>query len=208
MGEDKKDEQGARWCFTFYHEDDLGRLREFPHVALVVAREEGSDNKGVHLQGYIKFSNNKRWSWWKRMFHCHSEASRNSAHWELAKGREWKCRRYIADVAAYLRDNPEAHFKTQGEVLHDYGCEVYVDKDASPLVQVIGMVVRGAKMSQIFKEHPVFYFHNYRKINDLRECVSGWKHDGDDFQPVEIKDEPSKKRYKKDPPPPGAAPDE
>lgn len=196
MGSDKKDAQGCRWCFTFYSEEDVAKLRQFPLDALVLAREQGSENKAEHFQGYVKFSTNRRWSWWQRTFHCHEDASRNSAHFELAKGREWQCRRYIVDVAAYLRDNPEAHFKTQGEVLYDFGCEVFVERDCTPQVRVIKMVVEGARLSQIFKEHPVFFFNNYRKISDLDSCVKSWRESGEDFTPASIEEEPKSKRYK------------
>lgn len=192
----KKDEQSCRWCFTFYNEDHVARLRQFPHVAFVVALEDGTENKRQHYQGYVKFPSNKRWSWWQKVFHSEED---KSAHWEAAKGPEWKCRRYIVDVQAYLRDNPDAHFKTQGSVIHDYGCEVHVDSaGASVQVKVIQMCVEGAKKWQIFREHPVFYFHNNRKIRDLIEDMDRWRDEGAEFRPKSY-DEP-RKRIKASPP--------
>lgn len=186
-----KDTQGKRWCFTFYDADDLRILREHPHTALCVAKEEGTEEKREHFQGYVKFETNKRFSWWKRVFHT---PARCSAHFELANGPEWKCRRYIVDVAAYLRDQPGAHPKTQGEILHDYGCEALVDEISRPEVRVIKMLVDGAALSQIFRACPVFFFHNGRKITDLQQHIQVWRESGEDFRPIAY--EPPRKRIK------------
>lgn len=198
MSVQHKDVQGRRWCFTFYNEDDLSKLRENPLDALVVALEEGSEAKKEHFQGYCKFGSNRRWSWWKRTFHSEDRAD---AHWELANGPEWKCRRYIADVESYLRDEPGAHAKTQGRVLFDFGCEVVLDESASPTLRVIKMIVDGAKTSQIFRTHPVFYFHNCRKITDLVTHVQAWRDAGEDFKPEKYDEEPRRKRIKAAGPP-------
>lgn len=38
-------------------------------------------------------------------------------------------------------------------------------------------------MSQIFQKHPVYYFHNRRKIADLFGDRAGWKIAGEEFMP-------------------------
>lgn len=201
--------QGRRWCFTFYTEEDVARLREEPLDALVIAREEGTEAKHTHYQGYCKFTSNRRGSWWFDRFHRSSSAEggdsrERSAHWELAKGPEWTCRRYIVDVAAYLRDNPDAHAKEQGEVIVDFGCEVHVPHEDDVTVHVIKMLVEGARLSQVFRAHPRFFFHNCRKINDMQAHIKAWHEAGEEYRP-ERYESPPRKRYKKSEDDAGAA---
>lgn len=205
----QKDVQGRRWCFVFYEESDLEKLRLNPLEALVVALEEGTENKRQHYQGYVKFSSNRRWSWWSRTFHCHPEESGlNSAHWDLAKGPEWKCRRYIVDVAAYLASPDCDHQKTQGEVLFDYGCEVRVPDSDSPGLRCLQMLTAGACMHQLFKEHPWFFFQNSRKLADMHGYLIAWRESGVDYEPQASAWEAARKRYKRAPPSDGVRSDE
>lgn len=180
-----RDVQSTRWCLTIYREKDYEKFMEDPgKVALVVAKEEGTKEKHDHYQIYVKYRSNKRWSHFKKMFSNEEDVS-YSAHWEKAKGLEWHCRRYIVDVAAYLRDNPRAHAKTQGVVLHDYGCDVMVDTEAPIDVRVVKMIVGGARLHEVFRENPMFFFHNSYKVRTLFDYVTEWRASSYPFDPAE-----------------------
>lgn len=176
-------DQGKRWQFTFYKVEDLDKLREFEHDALVCAWEEGTKEQHRHIQGYIRFKSNRRWSWWKKTFHSNEE---KSAHWELAKGSEIQNHTYIADVARYLRESPNAHEKLQGEIIYDYGCDTELDVDVQPDIRIVQGLSNGAKLSTCFKSSPMYFYHNSAKINALYHLIRSWRHDNEDYMPSEF----------------------
>lgn len=169
-----------------YSEEDYAWLKSQPLEALVAARERGTENGNEHYQVYCKFPSNRRWSWWKKNLPS-SAAGKCTAHWVLASGREWRCRRYIVDVEAYMRDNPGAHAKTQGEILDDFGCEVHLDESVDTDVKIVKGIVDGAALHQIFRENPLYYFHNAKKIKELYGDVASWRESGLDFKPQAYK---------------------
>lgn len=181
------DAQGKRWCLTLYDEDDVALLKAATPVALVIALEEGTEEKREHYQVYVKFASNKRWSWFKRTFS-------SSAHWELAKTPEWACRRYIVDVEAYLRESPQAHPKAQGQVLVDFGCQVHYSAHLEQDQRIVKAMVDGATEWQLFKDNPMYFFHQGRKISDLHAKMTAWREMGVDYKPDSYDDyRPGKK---------------
>lgn len=178
---EKPDAQGCRWCFVAYAEEDVQWIKESTPVALVVAIEEGSENGHKHFQGYVKWSSNKRFKWLvDRSFKVDGK---HSIHWYRAKGPEWKCRRYIVDVEAYMRDEPRAHKKTQGDVIVDFGCEVMLDSDAPVDVRVVKALVDGAELYQVFRDNPMHFYHNSSKIEKLHSYITTWREMGVQYKP-------------------------
>lgn len=193
----REDAQGCRWVFTAYAEEDIAWIRESTPLALCVARETGSENGATHYQGYVKWGTNRRWSWWLKRAHRGPDG-KHSLHWALAKGPEWKCRRYIVDVAAYMRDEPGAHSKEQGEVLVDFGCEVVLDKSAPADVRVVKAIVDGAALYQVFRDNPMHFYHNSHKIERLHAHVQAWREQGVDYKPAGYEKEYKRPRVAKD----------
>lgn len=186
------------WCWTFYREADVERLRANPHQAFVCAKEVGGVGGMEHYQGYVRFANRQRWSWFEHNFKGFAEhptelgedgkPKRYWNHWEARKGTEPQARQYIVDVEGYLK-TPRAHPKTQGEVLFDYGCQVESRPADSEELEMVYMVADRAPRWQIFKEHPLLYFKRRRDVIGLEEDVLGWHGDGVDYHP--------RNRYKK-----------
>lgn len=117
----------------------------------------------------------------------------------MAKYPEWTARRYIVDVESYLRDNPEAHFKTQGVVIHDYGCAVELPDGASTTVKCVKAIGDGCKLVQLWRAHPIYFYHNYRKLKDLHEFLQGQRELGEDVKPTNYDEEPKYKRRRVEP---------
>lgn len=72
--------RARRWCFTLnnYIEEDLSQLsQEFNNSLFIIGKEVG-ENGTKHLQGYVEFKNQTRFSTLKKI--C------ERAHWETAKG--------------------------------------------------------------------------------------------------------------------------
>lgn len=155
------------WCFTMFNPDDVSRLRDVPHKAFVVAEEICPTTGTTHYQGYIRFEDKKRFSWWKNQF--------PTVHVEIRKGKEMQARAYIADVAKYNELSGQS--KVQGIVLHDYGCQQEKEKTGDAANDVLDMLEAGAPNWQIYREHRVFYFHHCAKIERLRGEMATWERD-------------------------------
>lgn len=159
--------QGRSWCVTLWNEEDVGRLKAVAGVVAMVSGEEICPETGkVHYQSYVRFETNKRFSWWKNQF--------PTAHVELRRGTE-------PEAAQYCRKD--------GRVLVDFGCSVDSEPAEDVCEHVLNMLEDNAPLWQIYKAHRKFFFHNYRKINDMHLCMTSWRESGVDV-----------KRYKSDPP--------
>ena len=187
-----KDVQGRRWCYVAYDQKYFDWLHAQHPTAHVAAWEIGGTGGARHIQGYIKFQSNKRWSWFYSNCPKDSEG-KYAMGWELAKGPEWHCRRYIVDVEAYLRSPQCTHQKTQGDIIVDTGCEVMLTDTGDQTSDVIQSMVNGAEPYQIFKEHPRYYFIHYNRVHNLHEKITQWKRDGLDYVPSDY----AEGRYKK-----------
>lgn len=187
-----KDQQGRRWCYVAYDIKYFDWLQAQHPIAHVAAWEVGGTGGARHIQGYIKFKTNRRWSWFSSNVPKDSEG-KYSMGWKLAVGPEWKCRRYIADVAAYLASPDCTHQKTQGDIIIDNGCEPMLFQSGDQTADVVQSLANGAEPYQIFKEHPRYYFIHYNRVHNLHEKIGQWKREGLDFMPTDFSD----RRYKK-----------
>lgn len=162
----KRTPQGRSWCATLWTEEDVGRLKAAAGInALVVGQEICPETKKVHYQTYVRFESNKRFAWWKNQF--------PTAHVELRRGSE-------AEAAQYCRKD--------GHVLVDFGCSVDSEEGSDTTEHVLNMLEDSAPLWQIYRAHRKFFFHNFRKINDLDQMMKAWRENGHD-----------PKRYKSDP---------
>lgn len=57
-------------------------------------------------------------------------------------------------------------------------------------------LVDGAPLWQLFKENPLYFYHNCRKITDLQGHIQVWREQGVDFKPGRY-DDYVKRTYKK-----------
>lgn len=75
-------ELGRSWCLTLFSEDDVYRLKSLPDVVALVVGEETAPTTGkLHFQTYVRFKDNKRFSWFKVHF--------PAVHVEKRKGTEY-----------------------------------------------------------------------------------------------------------------------
>lgn len=148
----KKDLQGRSWCVTLWSEEDAKRLNEDPSVkAIVIGKEVCPTTHKDHWQGYVRFGSNKRFSWWKREY--------PTAHVVLRRGTE-------QEAAEYCRK--------EGSVLCDRGCQVDVPQ-GDPTEVALEMIEQGAPLWQVYQANRKFFFHNYRKVKDIKEFIDSNK---------------------------------
>lgn len=96
-----KSDQGKNWCFTVntYKPEDVEVFNNLECEAIVVGHEVGELGR-EHLQGFIRFHSNMRFSAVKKIH--------ETAHWELCKGS-------FSQNVKYCRK--------EGHVLVEKGCE-------------------------------------------------------------------------------------
>lgn len=139
------------WCFTMFdpEEECLSRLKNTPGVmACCVGLEQASTTGREHYQGYIRFEKPVRFSWWKNQY--------PKTHVEPRKGSEWQAAEYC---------------RKEGNVLIDFGCQVKPPKKDDATLDILEMLEARAPLWQIYRAHRVFFFHNYRKITDMRDFI-------------------------------------
>lgn len=155
------------WCYTInnYSESDLERLIQLTTLDKVlrhVCSIEKGENETPHLQGYIRFDNSCKLSWWKNQF--------PRAHVENREGTETHAANYIINVEEYNKAHPEKKPKKQGEVQIDKGvnCDErkkYASKHEE-VEEVIAEIERGEKYGQIRNRHKAFCFWHRRNVID------------------------------------------
>lgn len=149
------------WCFTAWDEEDVARMKATGGiVALVIGREVCPETGKEHYQGYVRFAQVCRFSWWKTNF--------PRVHAEERKGTE-------GQAADYCRK--------EGDVVVDFGCMVDSKKPGMKETaevreskgqvteEILDMLDAGAPLHQIRKRNRVFFFHNYRKIKDYKDQI-------------------------------------
>lgn len=162
----KRGPQGRSWTATLWSEEAVGRLKACPGINALVVGEEICPKSGkLHYQTYVRFESNHSFEWWKKWF--------PGNHYELRKGTE-------PEAADYCRKDRK--------VLIDFGCMKESEPSMDTTEHVLNMLEDDAPLWQIYRAHRKFFFHNYRKINDMEQVMRGWRENGHD-----------PKRYKSDP---------
>lgn len=164
MGKEKSftEQKGRSWCFTMFSEEDVRKIRTMKDIrAIVIGREKCPTTGKEHYQGYIRFTEPKRGTWWKNQF--------PKVHVEYRRGSE-------QEAADYCRK--------EKDIIIDEGCQV----DDPPMRtkrereeskddvtrHVIDMLEDGAPLWQVYKRHRIFYFNHAKKIKDLQLDFQEW----------------------------------
>lgn len=137
------------WCFTAWDQKDVDVIHGTDPVCLVVGKETCPETGKVHFQGYVRWKTGRRFSWWK--------GAVPTAHVEPRKGSE-------PEAAAYCRKD--------GELLHDYGAAVDVERAPDPAEHVCDLLEAGAPLWQVYKDNRKFFFHNYGKICLMQKFIA------------------------------------
>lgn len=154
--------QARAWCVTLWSLEEVERLRATPGIkALCVGREVCPTTSKVHFQSYVRFASPKRFEWWKKRF--------PEAHVEIRKYSE-------AQASSYCRKD--------GDVVHDFGCEVGSEKSGDAVEDVLDLLEAGAPHWQIYREHRKFFFHNSAKIRVMTALMSEWTGEQRDFKRI------------------------
>lgn len=134
------------WCFTIKgHDDDvIERLRGIAAQRIIVGREIG-DSGYQHLQGYVRFLNPVRLSWWKNQFPI--------AHVEVRRGTEHQASTYCAKGGDVVID--------QGVDCDEKLMRMNRNDEAE---QIIAEIEAGATYGQIRERHKFFCFWHRRCV--------------------------------------------
>lgn len=155
-------DRSRAWCFTTFNEDDITKLMEMGGIkAFVVGREVCPTTSKVHYQGYVRFGQVVRFSWWKNQFF--------KVHVEPRRATEF-------EAAEYCRK--------EGDVLYDFGCEGPSRKKfkGDQHEQCAEMISQGATKGQVHREMgPRYYYLNCRKINDYMEAIMNMRCKGEQY---------------------------
>lgn len=118
--------------------------------AIVVGKETCPTTGKIHYQTYVRFDNNKRFSWLHNQF--------PNAHIELRRGTE-------AEAAHYCRK--------EGQVLFDRGCAVERTSTSGgdTAENVMDMIEAGAPEWQIRQMHRRFLFFNGSRVDWYKNHV-------------------------------------
>lgn len=136
------------WCFTWnnYNEEDISRLDSLKCERIVVGEEVGASGT-PHLQGYVRFNEAQRFSWWKNQF--------PHVHVEVRKGTEEEATTYC---------------KKDNKVVIDRGVDILEPKRGvkrtrdDEALEVMQEVEGGRKYGEIRRAHPLFAFWYRRHI--------------------------------------------
>jgi hypothetical protein len=124
-------------------------LKNLEHIKYFVFQREKGEEKGTeHFQLYIEFNIGKKFDVMKKNF--------PTAHIEQRKGTKTQARNYCQKEETRV-----------GEV-YEYG-EFAEERERTDLTDIMEMVRSGATDSDIRDAYPSQYFHNYRKILNLRQ---------------------------------------
>jgi len=101
----KQDNGSKRWCFTInnYTEKEYESLVcafNSEKLKYIIGKEIGTENKIIHLQGFVEFS--KR----TRLTACKKYNSR--AHWEIAKGTDIENYQYCSKDGNFIHKKMDA----------------------------------------------------------------------------------------------------
>lgn len=139
------------WCFTInnYTDADILRLESLDGVERLIVGREVAETGTPHLQGYVRFSQPVRFSWWKNQF--------PKAHVAVRRGTETQAAEYCSK---------------EGNVAIDKGINFDEELNSSrgkrsrddELAEILDEIDGGAKYGQVRARHRRFFFWNRRLI--------------------------------------------
>lgn len=157
--------QSRSWCYTLNNpsDDEKSRLVALEVVVHVAGLEVGESGT-PHVQGYVRFAQNTKLSWWKNQF--------PRAHVERRAGTE-------AQAIAYCKKDNDMLVEVQPDPTHkrsSMGRYEYAE-------HVCELLEQGKSIHEIYKRHKGFYFYNRRAILQVKEDISRWK-SNPDYEPT------------------------
>lgn len=141
--------KGRRWCFTInnYSDDECTVVMGMDAERLICGKELAPSTGTPHLQGYARFKNPVRASWWKTIL--------PRAHLELAKGSDSENEVYCTKEAVVLINKGVNCDETAPKMSREEETD-----------QVISEIESGAKYGQIRQRHKRFCFWHRKNILD------------------------------------------
>lgn len=146
----------TRWCYTLnnYTEDEVKFLKELPCKVHYCGYEVGEKKGTPHLQGYIVFNTNKRFSTVKKI--------NKRISWKLAKGND--------------EDNYIYCFKEKNECIN---INLKAQGKRTDLEKVIDLIKQKKTIKEIANECPREYIKYHNGIEKLRRL----QEEDRDFKP-------------------------
>lgn len=158
----KSTTRNRSWVFTMFNEEDVKRLRTQNNVdAICIGREICPKTNKEHYQGYVRFDQPCRFSWWKNQY--------PKVHVEPRMGTEHQ-------AAEYCRKD--------GDVIVDEGCEGPSRKKfkGDQHEQAANMIANGCTKAQVHREMgPRYYYLNARKIDDYHATVCTFRANHEEY---------------------------
>lgn len=140
--------QSKRWVYTLnnYTEDDVTALKEVASVYHVFGKEVGESGT-PHLQGFITFKTNKRFSALKKVH--------DKAHWAVAKGTSVQAADYCKKDGDFWEHGtaPSAGKRTDLEAATE-------------------IIKNGGSLKDVAEEYPVVIVKYHKGVSALRSLLS------------------------------------
>ncbi|MDR3263645.1 MAG: replication protein [Clostridiales bacterium] len=124
-------------------------LKFLPHIKYFVFQREKGDSGTEHFQLYIEFSLGKRFDVMKNYF--------PRAHIEQRHGTKKQAADYCKDKDTRISDT-----------FYEFG-DFAEERERTDLTDIMEMIKSGCSDSEIRENYPSQFFHNYRKIDNLRK---------------------------------------
>lgn len=146
------------WMYTINNpsETEKTALEGLDALCHVCGNEVGASGT-PHLQGYIRFKQPQRLSWWKNQF--------PRAHVEPRKGTEAQAIAYCRKDNLMLIDKVPTEDESRPRKM---GRFEYAE-------HICDLIEQGRTTYEIYKAHRGFYFYNRRAILQVKEDVARWK---------------------------------
>lgn len=142
------------WMYTFWKEEDVHRLNTTAPKCHVVGKEVCPTTGKVHWQGYIRFKEKHRGSWWQNQF----PGTRARPRFKSEKACVTYCRK-------------------DRDMVYDYG--VGDGDDDDPWMDVLKMIMEGEDLHDIFYAHPRTVSNRWPAVITTLRHVRHWKKNPD-----------------------------
>lgn len=144
------------WIYTInnYTDDDVLRLEAIEGTARHVCGKEVGESGTPHLQGYVRFKESKRFSWWKNQF--------PRAHVEVRAGTEEEAVTYCKKDGVIVIDEGAPEERPSGKrTRHQIASDVQT------------MAQEGASFKKICLKYPELHLYNRRGVQGV---IADFKH--------------------------------
>lgn len=136
------------WCYVCWNPEDVERLESLKPLVHVVGQEICPRTGKDHWQGYIRFKEKVRFSFWVNQF--------PDQHFRARKRTEPR-------AANYCRKDKK--------IVYDYGTEGSVD----PTLDLLRMLEQGCSPYECYMAHPKLFANGDGKWYRMRKNLKRWK---------------------------------